>query len=446
MGGRAEIRLSGPSWSGVSKISIFDLTERAAVLEAMRRCDALGRDEFLRVHQYGPARSYFVLHEGREYDSKAIAGVAYGLQHGVQVTPDQFSGGHETVARALERLGFEVRRAESWGPNTRAAVTRSVETWDADEMLLVLHWYLRFPSETLDAEHPAVLALSRTLQRRAVARGRPEEAREPVDVAAQLAGFGAIDPDHGHGIGAPPSRAHVDAWARWVRDDGARRRKVEALLGDLDGAGTDQDRTTRRQRLEEAWGAAERPVVYRAQTKHRTTEPQTPAVPAVALLAPHQGPRRVAPRTAAEPRVEDASAYDRAHEAHESVRTALARLLEEHGFSVYDASSVASEHDVDFDLAADDGELRLVVEAKSLPADPNAHAARLRMGLGQVIWYRHRFVAVCGEPRVAVLVVERAPRDPDDWLAACRDVGVVLTWPERFGWLVEECRCARVRG
>lgn len=407
-----------------------DLTERAAVLEAMRLHDHLGRDEFLRVHEYGPTRGYVVRHEGREYDSKAIAGVAYGIQHGVEVMSEQVGGGMESVARALERLGFEVPRAEAW--DSRVA-------WETDEMLLALHWYLRFASETLDAEHPAVGALSRILERRANARGRRDEAqaRAPAEIAAQLVGFGAIDPDHGHGLGVPPSRAHVDAWARWTRDGHARKRKVEELLGDLEGAATGPERAERRRRLQAAWGVEETAEGYRPRAERRADEGHAPVVMPAELLSPHQP---------GELRVEEPEPFDRANAAHEAVRSELVRFLEERTFIAYEPSEVARQRGVDFDLAADDGELRLVIEAKSLPAERNAEAARMRMGLGQVLWYRSRFLAVCGERRVAVLVVVRAPREQEAWEAVCRQAGVVLTWPERFGWLVEECRCAAARG
>ena len=57
---------------------LSDLSDKSAVLQAMTEYDELGRDAFLARYGYGPARSYFVVHDGRRYDSKAIAGVAHG--------------------------------------------------------------------------------------------------------------------------------------------------------------------------------------------------------------------------------------------------------------------------------------------------------------------------------------------------------------------------------
>lgn len=83
---------------------------REAVLEAMGQCDALGRQRFLAVHGYWPGR-YVVRHRRRTYDTKAIIGVAAGLQHDCDpLAPSTFSGGLEHAVRQLVVLGFDVRR------------------------------------------------------------------------------------------------------------------------------------------------------------------------------------------------------------------------------------------------------------------------------------------------------------------------------------------------
>jgi hypothetical protein len=90
-------------------MSLADLT-RAAVLAAIAEHDQLGRGEFLRRYGYGRAREYLLFFNGREYDSKAIAGVAHQFT-GLGAAPlsaAEFSGGRDTVKRTLERLGFVV--------------------------------------------------------------------------------------------------------------------------------------------------------------------------------------------------------------------------------------------------------------------------------------------------------------------------------------------------
>lgn len=67
-----------------------------------------------------------------------------------------------------------------------------------------------------------------------------------------------------------------------------------------------------------------------------------------------------------------------------------------------------------------------VAEVKSI-TDQNEEK-QLRLGLGQVL----RFASQMGVGNVTpVLVVERMPRDLS-WLALCKQLGIVLVWPEIF--------------
>ena len=91
---------------------LSELTSAIAVRRALAEFDRLGRDAFLDQYGFGRAREYFVQQDGRFYDSKAIAGVAFGFQH-----PDRgplrardFSGGEATVEAKLEELEFTVVR------------------------------------------------------------------------------------------------------------------------------------------------------------------------------------------------------------------------------------------------------------------------------------------------------------------------------------------------
>jgi hypothetical protein len=62
-------------------VALSDIT-RESVLQAMNEYDERGADEFLSSYGYGGARSYRVAEHGRQYDSKAIAGVAHGYATG----------------------------------------------------------------------------------------------------------------------------------------------------------------------------------------------------------------------------------------------------------------------------------------------------------------------------------------------------------------------------
>jgi 5-methylcytosine-specific restriction protein A len=93
-------------------MSLGDIT-REAVLAALARYDELGQDEFFNRYGFDRARSYLLVHNGKEYDSKAIVGVAHGFLPGERaLLAGDFSGGEATVGRLLRRLGFTVQVGE----------------------------------------------------------------------------------------------------------------------------------------------------------------------------------------------------------------------------------------------------------------------------------------------------------------------------------------------
>src|SRR5690242_15147584 len=82
---------------------------RESIERAIAEYDELGRDAFLSKHGFGRATHYALLVDGREYDPKAIAGVAYGFDH-----PDEgplkhtdFNGGLQ-LRPAYRDTGYDV--------------------------------------------------------------------------------------------------------------------------------------------------------------------------------------------------------------------------------------------------------------------------------------------------------------------------------------------------
>lgn len=113
-------------------VKIAMINNRESVLRAIEKCDRLGRTVFLKEYGFNPAKSYHLIHNGKEYDSKAIVGVAYGFEnpdHG-PLRAEEFSGGAATVQNWLEDLGFQVRVAAPVIANTQAyIVTWNPERW-----------------------------------------------------------------------------------------------------------------------------------------------------------------------------------------------------------------------------------------------------------------------------------------------------------------------------
>jgi hypothetical protein len=82
-----------------------------------------------------------------------------------------------------------------------------------------------------------------------------------------------------------------------------------------------------------------------------------------------------------------------------------------------------------FDLAWRKDGTVFVAEIKSITADNEEH--QLRVGLGQVLRYRQRLLALGHDRVVAVLVPERQPCDPS-WRELCQELGVVLLCRNEF--------------
>lgn len=127
---------------------------------------------------------------------------------------------------------------------------------------------------------------------------------------------------------------------------------------------------------------------------------------------------RLTPRAKAE--IDPANA-ERALAGHAKTQNALSRFLIAKNLTPL--SPAADEPD--FDLAWIDQGVLFVAEIKSI-TDMNEEG-QLRLGLGQVLRYRHSLAKRHqGEVR-AVLVAERQPKD-GSWIDVCGEVGAVITW------------------
>lgn len=186
---------------------------RASVLAAIREFDSLGRDEFLARYHFGPARAYFVLFDGKRYDSKAIAGAAHGYLPGCEpLLPKDFSGGDATVARTLGALDFEVQRDEAGStqsanrsvvndaqPKTTddSALRKRPPPWAWPELVLACELTARHRWHELDVNHREVRELSELLRQ---LKFHPEAEhddrfRSPGSVRAKMMNLSHCHPD-----------------------------------------------------------------------------------------------------------------------------------------------------------------------------------------------------------------------------------------------------------
>jgi 5-methylcytosine-specific restriction protein A len=129
-----------------------NLLTRDAVLMAVAEFETIGRDAFLAKYGFGKARDYYLEVDGRHYDSKAIAGAAYGyVPGGTALTSNQLTGGITDAAAKLIELGFTVDQRAS-DPN-----------WTWDEHVLALDLYMQNPASPPSKTSEQVGEVSRIL-------------------------------------------------------------------------------------------------------------------------------------------------------------------------------------------------------------------------------------------------------------------------------------------
>ncbi|MCG3771892.1 MAG: hypothetical protein JW384_03089 [Nitrosomonadaceae bacterium] len=199
-----ELLIQSPSRENLSSrvSNLTRLTSREAVIAAVHEYDKLGKEAFLAKYGFGEARSYFLIHDEKEYDSKAIAGVSFKNQFVTLLGSADFSGGHATVQKKMRSLGFLVRG-------------KRPPTWVRDELILALDLYIR--RGWLDDTHPEVQDLSSLLNGLPI---HPEwrftpRFRNANGVAMKLANFLALDPAY-QGVGLDATSAgDREIWAEF---------------------------------------------------------------------------------------------------------------------------------------------------------------------------------------------------------------------------------------
>ncbi|WP_406266432.1 HNH endonuclease [Actinacidiphila glaucinigra] len=126
---------------------------RDDILKTIAEYEHMGAEAFLDTYEYGKATKYVILHAGKEYDSKAIAGVAHKHQHERPLANDELSGGvgRGQAVEWLKREGFTI------------GVTRNPK-WTRDELILACDVVARNGWKELNAEDPRIAELSEYLQ------------------------------------------------------------------------------------------------------------------------------------------------------------------------------------------------------------------------------------------------------------------------------------------
>jgi hypothetical protein len=146
---------------------------------------------------------------------------------------------------------------------------------------------------------------------------------------------------------------------------------------------------------------------------------QVPPVPAAALGTEYRE-ARVSPLPGGrQPFTVDPALVERGLKGHADTQNELAQVLRQAGIE----PRSRLPYEPNFDLAWEAHGTVFVAEVKSI-TDENEEE-QLRLGLGQVLRYRHRLRGLGHDHVVAVLVPERTPHDRS-WTDLCHELGVVL--------------------
>lgn len=119
---------------------------RSDILKTLDEYDELGREVFLRKYGYRKAHTYILVYEGKEYDSKAIAGVAHKYRYGEPLTPQDLSGGVGHAVDWLIREGFTVEAVHG-------------REWTRDELILICDQVARNEWKDLAMKDPRIAEL-----------------------------------------------------------------------------------------------------------------------------------------------------------------------------------------------------------------------------------------------------------------------------------------------
>jgi 5-methylcytosine-specific restriction protein A len=230
---------------------------RESVLKAIAEHKEMGREAFLETYHFGKARSYVLVHDGQEYDSKAIAGVAHKWDQGRALAPGEFSGGKDHAAAWLKHLGFQVKAVNN-------------PDWARDEVILACHLVMTNGWKGLDSRDTRVVELSSLLQLLPIHADADRNGtfRNPNGVARKTFDISTRHPDY---RGKPTKGGAIDVevlqefLARPVQMENVARLIREGITtGGLQGLPLTDD-----EELDEDFSAPEGRLLLR---RHRTRE------------------------------------------------------------------------------------------------------------------------------------------------------------------------------
>jgi hypothetical protein len=399
-------------------VALRDVTH-GSVRSAMQEFDELGRDRFLERYGFGRAREYFVIEGGRRYDSKALVGAAHGREPGRSpLRPSDFSGGDQTVAAHLGRLGFRVSGSSRDGNSAVRGVETSGWRLAVGQTIRRTQLHKQYGGSRQDGVSPSRLTpnvLIFTDPASGEQHGYFDRWRE--DGVFYYTGRG----QRGNQQFTSGNRAilnHVQ--------DGRALRLFKGARGTVMYAGrfelADEEPWIYEQAPATGGGSEREVIVFRLLRVLEDGPAPEPRMADRGLGRPFNlRDETVAPAMAAS---RDPDVDGRGLRAHRRIENELASAVRAHGFEPCDPPVEGPA----YDLAWIDRDCLTVCEVKSLTRANQA--GQIRLGLGQVLDYAFTL----RERRHSVRPVLAVEHEPESayWSRLCREHGVALVWPSGF--------------
>lgn len=106
-------------------MATFSAVTRQHILQAIAEHRSRGAEDFLGVYGFGGTDTATFEHEGKQYPTLAILGVAHRFATGRLATADEFHGGEASAQALLGRRGFTVPVPERAATPVRAVKAKA---------------------------------------------------------------------------------------------------------------------------------------------------------------------------------------------------------------------------------------------------------------------------------------------------------------------------------
>lgn len=140
-------------------------------MKAIAEYDRIGQQAFLEKYGFRKPRTFWLIHNGTPYVSKAVANVAQAYGMNIPYNTDIWIAGGGRLVKRLRDIGFVVSTTGVPAPALPKANLPRNDTWTREELILALDLYMQSPSSPAGKDSPKVAKLTEILRKLAILKG-----------------------------------------------------------------------------------------------------------------------------------------------------------------------------------------------------------------------------------------------------------------------------------